>query len=596
MKSLIALTLFILITLLPSTSHAAAVAGALEPTQLLNNFELVGIQATDITNTAANVFEKIKDSALDVAVRTVAVETMNQLSKQTLNWINSGYSGGQPGFVKNPQAYLKNVANNRIRIELAGIKTSNSPYSGDIAKNIIEGVRADRGSTASKITGGLTGSIQKDICSSANLNKLAKSLVDNGLSVGSSGAGVAAINDAKNRLFAEYCGSGATNSKDTQKKLLACLDSGNGCGGWDGLVAAFKPENTLSGQQTLAQLDLDSKALADMDTAKSQISDGILPDIKCVNEIKTGEGDFSSCIDSEIITPVKVALDALQNVQTGNYGPLASADEIGEFAVGVFSSQFSRMISNGLQSLGSGSSGGGTGPNLTYDNLTQNAPSGTNNGAIPPTVLPKKINPGDLPTSPADQNALIVKAAAYCAQGNSDPDFNLISPLCSNLNAIQGIQAIANSYDVYMQSYEDKINQLSSCATDLMTVAPSYSGQASGWLNDVATRQAKVAPKRTDLNRIIVAIPESKLRISNYINIIKQGDLDGTNAAYQDYFNMISNKVILTEETGPKLDSDFSLSKNQADDDMKKELNAKVDNCNALDASAQASSGGSGGF
>lgn len=98
-------------------AHAGgATGGSTEPTQILNNIELIGV---NIASTASWALDKIisfatnnlyiKDFTLDGIAWTIAKNIVQNMVQSLISWINSGFQGS-PAFVQDLQGFLLNAA------------------------------------------------------------------------------------------------------------------------------------------------------------------------------------------------------------------------------------------------------------------------------------------------------------------------------------------------------------------------------------------------------------------------------------------------------------------------------------------------------
>lgn len=94
--------------------------GSTEPTQILNNIELVGVNAftsisaaADSITSAMTTNQWIKDNVLDGIGWQLAKGILSQMTSSIVNWINSGFKGS-PAFVQDISNYLLEVGDNTI--------------------------------------------------------------------------------------------------------------------------------------------------------------------------------------------------------------------------------------------------------------------------------------------------------------------------------------------------------------------------------------------------------------------------------------------------------------------------------------------------
>lgn len=153
MKKTLVATVFIMFALVATyipqdwnrieLAHAgAAGGGATEPTQILNNIQLVGVNMWTAISAAADPItawatgsEWVKDNLLDGIGWKIAKFIVSSMIKSLVNWINSGFKGS-PLFIQDFGAFLRNAADEAIGqyiSELGGLGSFVcSPFKLDI--------------------------------------------------------------------------------------------------------------------------------------------------------------------------------------------------------------------------------------------------------------------------------------------------------------------------------------------------------------------------------------------------------------------------------------------------------------------------------
>lgn len=116
----------------PQVAEAAAVAGALEPTQILNNIELLAINAFDSITAAATPVTAamtsnnwLKDVGLDGIAWSLAKSILSSMTSSIVKWVNSGFKGS-PAFVQDISKHLVEVADKAFGEYLSEL---DGPYS-----------------------------------------------------------------------------------------------------------------------------------------------------------------------------------------------------------------------------------------------------------------------------------------------------------------------------------------------------------------------------------------------------------------------------------------------------------------------------------
>lgn len=104
----------------------------------------VGHAAASATNATANTTSlalKIKDAAKEILkqiLMTVARKLLQDMTKSTINWVNSGFHGS-PLFLQNPESFFKDIAKYEIRtmVDMFGYDPNKFPFGKDFALNTI---------------------------------------------------------------------------------------------------------------------------------------------------------------------------------------------------------------------------------------------------------------------------------------------------------------------------------------------------------------------------------------------------------------------------------------------------------------------------
>ncbi len=99
---------------------------------------LIGTSTTaNVTNTAVTV-KNVAKEILRQILMTITRRLLQQMTKSTVNWINSGFHGS-PLFLENPESFFKDIAKYEIRtmVDMFGYDSNRYPFGKDFALNII---------------------------------------------------------------------------------------------------------------------------------------------------------------------------------------------------------------------------------------------------------------------------------------------------------------------------------------------------------------------------------------------------------------------------------------------------------------------------
>jgi hypothetical protein len=105
---------------------------------IFNGVTETGTLATSGANTALH----IKDIALEILkeiARTFAKRLLQQMTKATVAWINTGFHGA-PLFVENPGSFFKDIAKTEVKslVTLFGYDPNRYPFGADFAQNLVK--------------------------------------------------------------------------------------------------------------------------------------------------------------------------------------------------------------------------------------------------------------------------------------------------------------------------------------------------------------------------------------------------------------------------------------------------------------------------
>ena len=94
--------------------------------------------ASTITDTGISIKNLAKEVLKEVA-KGLARKALAELTKSTINWINSGFHG-KPLFVENPKSFFNEIAKSEIKdfIDVIGYNNLRFPFGRDYALNVID--------------------------------------------------------------------------------------------------------------------------------------------------------------------------------------------------------------------------------------------------------------------------------------------------------------------------------------------------------------------------------------------------------------------------------------------------------------------------
>ncbi len=579
-------TCFAILTLsLHPFSLFAAASGSvvLDPSNLAQNITQVAKSAASnayqAISSSAELATKTKEFSLDIVATKIAQDMINRAAGDTVNWINSGFQGGGPGFIVNPEAYFKNVANQEIRIQLDSInKSTVDPFKNAVSVAIVKNVRDGRSSIAAQMQYTLTDTIRQETCSTANLQSIAESQVSQGLSAGTSNTNLSQseqIEKRKGELYQEFCTPGSKTNVQSQLKLQTCYKSG-ACGSWGSLASSFNPVNTEYGRIAMAKSNLAIKTTKQAETAKAEVGDGIIPEKVCQVRLQVDDKDKpypageGPCKEWNTKTPVSSIKNELYKSQTGEYSKLKNADELGEIIGNALLNQATKSLYGGLntaiQKAGVGLL------NVTFDNLLANKSK-----SLPSDII-KKDNSDDTSLPPLEQVNL-ARATTICTNMPPSKKDSLIS-LCDHLSSNRASQIIDTEFRTAILNFSSSVARLDSCARDAKEVNPP-SSNISTWEDNNNTRKDSLAGFDVGgLNKRTSVYPSSLLTLSTYIvNIASSTDDGKLSIILNNYGQNIENEDKFIRFSQEKISGvDFFSFKSQVGNDHNR-LTGQVNSC-----------------
>ncbi len=502
-------TLSLAVTLFTSASsrvHASFVAGALEPTQILNNVQLVASLAKQAISAASDLALKMKELSLDGVARMVAQGMLDQNVRQALNWVGVGFEGGA-GIITNPDAFKKNIENQLIRKSLDEIKSVGGPFASSLAGKIIKDVRSDRGSIGQKFAPNLFATVQSETCNDANLTALAQGQLASELATN---VATMTLAQKKSILRSTLCSNNP--SAAAKETLNACFKSG-ACGGWKSLFSSVQPVNTDFGNKTLVSSALEKLREVKVTDERALVgTGGVLPNKECV-DLKRNEEDGSEyCAEYQVTHSAQETTTRMTNALESGNEQLKNIKEITDMVTSFMSSIGGQLLAKGVRSFSQSS--GSRGVNKDYDDLLQTNSGLPGNRQI---TIPDDQTTGlsDITNAPTIANQACTGAAVGSA----------LSGICAHYTSNKEAQAVDQRFQNAVLSYKSDLNRLKTCSQEVFEISPGDSN-ASGWQRDVEEReqnQALIGAERS-LSERMQLYPSSLQKLANLIANIVQDE------------------------------------------------------------------------
>ena len=242
-----------------------------------------------------------REECLNGIAITLARNQLTAMTKATMNWINTGFSG-DPMFVRNINAFTDSITQEILEKELSMFKdpttTADYPYGRDFARMSINSYKVKND----------FGALKQD---------LTNYLQD---------------------------GAGAKDFAEDFSK-----------GGWSGWLALTQhPNNNPLGFNLKATENINNKIETETNNTKDEINrnGGYLDQKKCVKYSETGNGE---CIITETVTPGTTIKDKISTYVNSPERQLEMAKTINDSLNALFTALLNKFQTQGLSSLSSGS-------------------------------------------------------------------------------------------------------------------------------------------------------------------------------------------------------------------------------------------------
>jgi hypothetical protein len=170
MKKLVVSIFIVMVLISPSRTHA--IGGIVfDPSNLAQNIITAGATLKTFNDT---ILYRILLNAANIFIGNL----VNRFTEDTIRWINSGFQGGGPAYIVNPQAYFKNVANREMELQLASIQGTNNIFGNAIIGTAIQSVRNGRLPTGKQLNYTLSNTVQNSLCTEANITQMATKAIE----------------------------------------------------------------------------------------------------------------------------------------------------------------------------------------------------------------------------------------------------------------------------------------------------------------------------------------------------------------------------------------------------------------------------------
>ncbi|MFA6608540.1 MAG: hypothetical protein WCT07_01365 [Candidatus Paceibacterota bacterium] len=506
-------------------AYAGAVIGATEPTQWLNNIELLGTNASGAITATEQTLSTTKQVILDPIANALISIALQQATNNVVNWANGGFQG-QPLIIGNPEQYIKNAGLNALKVSLGDIP-QNSIYGDSIFSAVVNSVRNNDLfiQLQSLSQTNVPSIIQKKLCDEVNLNQTALDDVkrDNGTYDQTEFA------SRKAELYNALCVEDPNTNPELSQTLIAINNQDPSVGGGDVWLETTGGSNNLYKKSVEAQV-LGNKIKTEKEAAQKEVlaqGGGVASETKCIKtktDTRTGE---TICEAEEVITPS----GNVQNILSNAVGaPLSRLTNIqGEGALSsVLTGFVMKVLTDGLNRAFSRAGQSGTNVSVTLNNQ----PS---------------LNQ-DLISDPAAKSSLVR---------------TMQKEFTEYLKSLDSLDSTDTSYLADVASYETKLNSVKNCWDSLIN-NPSY----NDFISFYNQRMTKINELSTFLNLEKTNITAARTLINNTsIAISNSNSSQEISNIYNDYRNQLEQSNYPTLGTDLRRVGEYRKNKSDSSND-----------------------------
>lgn len=549
MKYLISFLLAIQIISAQSVSAANQVAGALEPTQILNNIELIGVNISDASTAISTNLDMIKNTVLDPIANGLISNMLQRASNDIIAWANGGFEG-EPLIISDPESYIKNQGLSEAKRVLGSIP-ENSVFGNSIFNSLAQKYMY-QGSDISEQLANLSkselpGIIRNNFCDDATLTSYAME------DIGAAGGEISNSDlvARKNELY-EYACTGDINDPEVQARLIDLNEQRPSIGGWDSWLAVTGGENDYT---RIAKGDI----LVANEVAKSEelglreIYDGAGPisQTKCIAEAAAQEGEIAECLKRVTLSPGDVVSGSVVEAVTAGVNRLANIQGEGALT-SLLTSLATQYIISGINEAFTSSSDGSNSTTVTINTR-------------PPTQ--------DLAYDSARKNELV------------EPMERQFTYYTASLN---DLETTDNNYMADLAVYEAKVDQALGCYNSLLS--DNLVSESDSNLALLRSRKSQVTSTKNSLQAELAKITEARALLADTKNKIANSvSTQEINGYFDVYMSTIASRGLPQIQTVATRKGEYTRNKADTRDD--KQVSNAYNQCLQIQQSVNSNNG-----
>lgn len=530
----------------PLVASASAIIGSTEPTQWLNNAELLGINAEGVSTAVATTLSATKSTILDTIGNALISIAQEQAANAIVSWVNGGFED-TPLIIGDPEKFIKQKGLDAVKANLSFIP-KDSLFGDSIFSALVGGSKdisiGSQLAALSKDT--FTSAIQDEICSDESLNDLA----EEDISTESNSSDEEAVADKKEQLFDYYCNGDPGKDKEIAARLN---DYSNERPSMNSFLAVAGGRNEYTRTtKALEASKLYQGKKEDLATKDIFGGAGAVSQKICNEYLKDDAGkNTSTCLSETTITPGASVQDMLSKAASAGIDRLTSITGDGALS-GLVTTLATSFLKKGF--------------NSAVSSLTS---SGSSGGANSSTVTSSK--------GPAAQDL------------TNDPDKkqNITTPMMKQLTSyeksLDDLEVIDNDYLSDIASYEGRLYSIKSCYDSLVADYPTLAN-SSQVTSGYAFYDGRMQRVGTIKNPLI----KEKKSVAAAKNLVTQtkSQLDESKSSQEmsSIFNAYQSEVEKQNlpATGDSIRRKGEYQKNKSESSRDDELKTQESNCTQL--------------
>lgn len=594
MKKLFILLMFVVFVSPTNGFASGAVAGATEPTQLLNKIILGVQQGIQTASKVANIAMKVKQVVTDPMTALFGSNAGKQIENETRRWLMSGFEGN-PLIVQNPEAYVKNSYTNALRNEIAKLEMQRTPATQGIIISLIKQRRAELTKAPAEVKSNVPSIIQKDLCENGGIERLVENEVGGAIQLSGEGNNA----DRVTELYNELC-LADPNTKEGAEKLLAVETSGSYFT-WDAFLARTGGDNEFANSAKTIQ-EVARRAAEKGSLAAEKSKSGYLPDEKCIETVPLKDDDGNpmpgvepQCVASEVLKPGDTVADLAKQLDVNQLiKPLFTATKETNLASDALSGITD--VFKGLQeAVGVVRQVGQIGQQIgqirgSIDALTGQMSylGGLGDGSNPNTPYVNLIGTTYTNYSSVGQSAFVNRggvATSSQARDNSTPEEReaVAGPaknaIQEHQTAMTKAQGLIGQIDSYTNQYKGFLDGITSCTQNIrgsQGYEPAMDdARISNFTSRASAKRSNIlAPITNQTTAVKTKISTTNTFLANAITAISNSqNISFILSTFQDYRDAISRGIILPPEVSDTLEMILT----QSIPPLQKEMNGEAD-------------------